>query len=383
MKQPTCHIVIGNITLNWVNNVRVESSWKTLTDTAVITLPSKVRVKVKNTVSEVINQHQLSEHIKVGDGVTIGLGYNGDLNTVFTGFVTHLKPRVPIEVICEDMMFSRMDARENAEYIKGCIESLYDSKRDSFFISPEWFSTWLETLPASVLLEWVEGSFEGQVKVGFFLGHVPVFFYGLPLGQLGCFNATGNPYYDELTIEYSDYLGNAEYRQTVINYFYSELTTSWKLWKLDLPGTISQLFQPSDEVLTGIDIHIESRPSHFVDLQAVITAEAGYLGLLGKNRRSQIRRSIRLLEEIGEKDKLRIAQKKETILQAARDNAPKSKKAVWEYKKGNYSLDFKLKPSTTYQLIASFIGYKTIKKRFSSISKSSALYCSNEAFKIA
>ncbi len=48
--------------------------------------------------------------------------------------------------------------------------------------------------------------------------------------------------------------------------------------------------------------------------------------------------TLPILVEIGEKDKIRIAEKKAAIFKAARDNAPKSKKAVWEYQKGNYSL---------------------------------------------
>jgi len=95
MKVLVCKILIGNIVFNWVNSVEIESSWELLTDKAVIKLPGNLK----------LNNNKLSKYIKHGDKVSVKIGYNNHLNTVFTGYITNIKPKVPIEISCEDEMW--------------------------------------------------------------------------------------------------------------------------------------------------------------------------------------------------------------------------------------------------------------------------------------
>lgn len=95
MKVLVCKILIGNIVFNWVNSVEIESSWELLTDKAVIKLPGNLK----------LNNNKLSKYIKHGDTVSVKIGYNNHLNTVFTGYITNIKPKVPIEISCEDEMW--------------------------------------------------------------------------------------------------------------------------------------------------------------------------------------------------------------------------------------------------------------------------------------
>jgi len=86
-------ITIGNYIFTHVNNVKIESSRKSLLDTAVIKLPRKYKSNIITSV------------IKEGDPVSIRLGYNGRYNDEFTGFVLKIGCNVPVEIECEDSMY--------------------------------------------------------------------------------------------------------------------------------------------------------------------------------------------------------------------------------------------------------------------------------------
>lgn len=96
----TCSITVGELHFDFVHEVQIESDWQKFTDTATITLPRRIRVLSQGTVRE------LPELIGVGDGVTIRYGYDGQLRTEFSGFVSALKPGTPFSIECEDMMWA-------------------------------------------------------------------------------------------------------------------------------------------------------------------------------------------------------------------------------------------------------------------------------------
>lgn len=106
MEVLTSHIVIGDLQFEFVNSIEIESSWEMLTDTASIKLPAKIAVKKSNQLNPIdLDVHQISKHFKPSDKVEIKLGYNNELFTVFTGYVTQIRPKVPLEIICEDEMW--------------------------------------------------------------------------------------------------------------------------------------------------------------------------------------------------------------------------------------------------------------------------------------
>lgn len=109
MKLPICHIVIGSVTFNFVNNVTIESSWEMLTDTATIVLPSKLK----------IDKDKIQDAFKKGDSVEISLGYDNSLQTVFKGYLTRIKPSTPIELHCEDLMWKFKQINVNESFQGG------------------------------------------------------------------------------------------------------------------------------------------------------------------------------------------------------------------------------------------------------------------------
>lgn len=91
----TCKISINNLVFDFVNKTEAETAWQVLTDRATIVIPRNVK----------IDKDRITEYIKTGDSVKIELGYDDKLEVVFSGYVTHIKPRVPIEITCEDSMW--------------------------------------------------------------------------------------------------------------------------------------------------------------------------------------------------------------------------------------------------------------------------------------
>lgn len=91
-----CHITLGNYSFDFVHSVSVESSWKNLTDKAIIELPAALK----------IDKNKLQNAIPKGTAVSIHLGYESyGLNEVFSGYVSRVRPNIPIEIECEDYMW--------------------------------------------------------------------------------------------------------------------------------------------------------------------------------------------------------------------------------------------------------------------------------------
>lgn len=96
-----CRISIGNLVLRSVNSVEIISTWRELADTCKMVLPNRGVLRGDASEREV----DVSKQIKVGDAVRVELGYNGGSNTEFVGYVTNIKPGVPVEIECEDEVY--------------------------------------------------------------------------------------------------------------------------------------------------------------------------------------------------------------------------------------------------------------------------------------
>jgi hypothetical protein len=89
-------VVTGkNLVITRVNHVEVESSWKTLTDTAKIMMPRNIRIL----------NGDINTIIKRGSTVSIRAGYNGVMNQEFVGYVSRLDTKIPFTIFCEDQMW--------------------------------------------------------------------------------------------------------------------------------------------------------------------------------------------------------------------------------------------------------------------------------------
>lgn len=125
----TSHIVIGAFTFDFVNDFAIETSWEDLTDKGTITLPRNLKWP----------DGDWNKAIPRGTAVTISAGYNGLLNPIFKGFVTRVKPLVPLVIEVEDQMWKLKQVIVNAtcdnESLGAFLERVLAVKVDAFEIN--------------------------------------------------------------------------------------------------------------------------------------------------------------------------------------------------------------------------------------------------------
>lgn len=78
------------------SDCRIESSWQSLTDTAEITIPRKVKD---------FDRMKVSEWFREGDPIEIWLGYNGNLELEYSGYINKVPAGIPLVINCEDEMY--------------------------------------------------------------------------------------------------------------------------------------------------------------------------------------------------------------------------------------------------------------------------------------
>ncbi len=83
---------------NAVHEVNIVQDVTSLTDTCEVQLPKKI--KWQNVV-----KNNFKPPVKRGDKITVKLGYDDELKTIFTGFIRSIDAKVPIVIKCEDGMF--------------------------------------------------------------------------------------------------------------------------------------------------------------------------------------------------------------------------------------------------------------------------------------
>jgi len=91
----SCNITIGDFVFGYVSELETDSSWQNLTDTCTIRLPRKLQFAGKS----------VKDLLRVGDAVTVQLGYDEELNTVFAGYLARIEPNIPLTLHCEDAMW--------------------------------------------------------------------------------------------------------------------------------------------------------------------------------------------------------------------------------------------------------------------------------------
>lgn len=79
-----------------VNAVNIESSWKQLTGTAEVVLPRNVKD---------FDCQKVKDLFRRGDRCTILLGYDGQLQHRFSGYISQVSADIPIKIKLEDEMF--------------------------------------------------------------------------------------------------------------------------------------------------------------------------------------------------------------------------------------------------------------------------------------
>lgn len=170
----------------------------------------------------------------------------------------------------------------------------------SFFQSWLWVGTWLECLPANIEAHLLKAERSGTIVGLGVLVPRTVWRHGMLRSRALFLNATGDPHFDELTIEYNGFLAAAGTEREVAMSCVAHLLAKKPDWdELFLPG----LGDP--DLLGGLPpdgarvCERYRRRSHFMHLAELRDSGLDYLASLGRPVRQQIRRSIREYEKVG------------------------------------------------------------------------------------
>lgn len=97
-------MTIGDYDFDFVNEIQIVSTWDELTDRAYITVPRKLRVKKDGLFADAITAGD-SALWKRNDPVRIDAGYDLNHANLFTGYITRVSPKLPLQFECEDRMY--------------------------------------------------------------------------------------------------------------------------------------------------------------------------------------------------------------------------------------------------------------------------------------
>lgn len=175
--------------------------------------------------------------------------------------------------------------------------------KHSFFLSGLWIRNWLSVLPPETNAQLVLISrADDPVAMAWIVGK-KVVRHGIVKSRTLFLNESGRQDLDQLTIEYNGLLSRAEESEAAIQKlleWFGRRARSWD--ELVISGIEGHSFRTLVKHANkyGLNVHVTSRlPSPYVDLQKVRASEVGYLGLISRNTRSHIRRSLRLYEQEG------------------------------------------------------------------------------------
>jgi hypothetical protein len=87
------------------SSISIESSIEKFSDTAKIELPREFKKAEENNKRLSLERKNLLDYIKAGDSIVIEAGYNNELFTEFSGYITEVGAEIPIVLECEDEMY--------------------------------------------------------------------------------------------------------------------------------------------------------------------------------------------------------------------------------------------------------------------------------------
>lgn len=100
MMNLNCNIRIGNYSFQHVVDLVVNTSIEQLTDTCKIELPRKLSWQGKTIA---LGEDGL---LRAGNRVSVKAGYGDNLQTVFKGYLKHIKPGIRVELTCENETYN-------------------------------------------------------------------------------------------------------------------------------------------------------------------------------------------------------------------------------------------------------------------------------------
>lgn len=170
-----CDIQIGAVQFRTVHQVRIKRSLYDLAATATIKIPVTAALKYKG---EPPTRIETAQQIKVGDPVTIRLGYNGQLETEFVGYVKRLNYTIPLEIECEDAYFLTRSVNclfsAKQTTLEACLKAILPGVKLASVVTLTLRNVVINNRPASWVLGWLKKEYglvawfdmQGQLYIG-------------------------------------------------------------------------------------------------------------------------------------------------------------------------------------------------------------------------
>jgi hypothetical protein len=174
------------------------------------------------------------------------------------------------------------------------------SSNSSFYTSWSWIGCWLACLPKHIKPRLLRAIRAGKpVAMGLLVSHNYLRHGLIPVKSLSL-NTTGDPYYDEITIEHNGFLLDCTLQHEIVPQLYKYLASVTSDWdELHLDG-VTGILCSQIPAFIGLKVQRQQKCNYYVDLEKVRAAAGDYLSLLGQNTRYNIRRSIREYENKGQ-----------------------------------------------------------------------------------
>lgn len=162
-----CDIKIGGVSFKAVNDVLIKRSVYNLAATALIKIPVTAVLKYAGQPPTHI---ETASAIKVGDPVTIKLGYDNQFNEEFKGYVKRLNYTVPLEIECEDEFYQTRSVNcvfsKKETSLKSCLNEILPSVRIGYCASLTLKNFIVNNKPGS----WVLGLLKKEYGLSVFFG---------------------------------------------------------------------------------------------------------------------------------------------------------------------------------------------------------------------
>lgn len=179
----------------------------------------------------------------------------------------------------------------NKEKTKQLWTSLQERCEHSYFLSWGWMDVWLDHIPDDYPLTLVIGKQDGLAVVGFFLGYRQGVERKVIYANRAFINKSGHSVYDSVTLEYNAILIDKNQTTDDAEWLLSQYFMQVDEFRLE--EAIHPLTEKNiDRKLFSVE-NYESTPSYFIDLDKIRANDNNYLGLISKNKRAQIKRSIK------------------------------------------------------------------------------------------
>jgi CelD/BcsL family acetyltransferase involved in cellulose biosynthesis len=196
------------------------------------------------------------------------------------------------------MTLQLLDIRNSRLEIESVWKQLSENGAPSYFLSWAWIGNWIDSLPANVVLNLAVFREHGEAVMACFLGRSVVVRQRIFRSDAYLLNQTGNRVFDQVYIEYNGFLSKPGFPVN-LREMADLLPGKWEeiyLSGLDPDGQPANCLQ---QEAGPYHFMIANRlPSPYVDLERV-RQNGDYAALMGKNTRSQIRRSYQLYRQRG------------------------------------------------------------------------------------